>query len=809
MSPASSPGASTYGTVMGGGILGKKQGGPESTEHTELQNTTPTGRAPRRRLATPEAAFIIADQFDEADRQDAVSRAIRQGMIDGNPPYVQAELKEMGLDDITNVNFLTMRANLDARAAAAHELFMEVPTLMEFSPAGGEPTPDDHHAASVLSEELARTVMEWPQFHSSMDMVVRESDAHGLGFLVWPDKYDFRPKAFRRGTLRFDPEASVDVDANDIYIINDWYTAGQLYDKIEDPKIAELCGWKVDAVRELLVRTFIIGDKKEENKYNTTMWESVQQMVRNNDVNYQSKQFTKVSVKHLFVREVAAPRHVSHYIIPANSTKQVFLCEVPNEYETMSQALWWLPFNFGDGYARSVRGVASYMAPHDDLSNRFLCRLFDAGFLSSSLLLQPKAQADLSGLQFIQQGQFTIVPPGLEAIQSTFQPQIAPLLSLRQVSENVLQNNTGLYRQHPESIDNSAQKTARQVVEEVSKEARYEKAAVAHRYIHLDMLYREIMRRLTNPDYVNSAAPFPGQDEAKMFWKRVEDRGVDKKYLREWKTRFRLHATRALGLGSLGMRYDITNQLMGARAAFDETGQRNIVRDWTAARVGYMNTTKFVATLNRDKIPSNDSSIAMLENNDMVEGSQVVVGTDQLHKIHLDTHVPLLMQLIQAVGAGMVTDPTKALGALQQLIPHCAGHADQLRQDSTRQPFVKQIDQILAQAEGAFRTLQSQVQRMQAQQQKVQQEQQQLLQDAEQIKRDRDMEVKVMELQQKARLALMEQESLNAMRDQKTQEQMAIARSEAESRIRLAAEKQAAELEIARIRANADVQRPR
>ena len=66
----------------------------EFTEKTELQNVTDEGRAPKYRLATPDAA---ANLFAALKREDAAGdaprRAMIQGMNDGNPPYDDAELR--------------------------------------------------------------------------------------------------------------------------------------------------------------------------------------------------------------------------------------------------------------------------------------------------------------------------------------------------------------------------------------------------------------------------------------------------------------------------------------------------------------------------------------------------------------------------------------------------------------------------------------------------------------------------------------------------------------------------------------------
>lgn len=672
---------------------------PSDTTKTELQTTTPSGQPARRRIATAEAAYAIAKKFDEYDETAAVNRAIIQGMIDGNPPYDPDELEEQGLADMVNVNFLTMRANLDARAAAAHELFIEVPTLIQCVPkASGTGDPDAETYCDIISQEFTDTLLDWPEFLSSMDMVVRESDAYGMGVVLWKDDMDWQFKAFRRGNLRFNPKAGVEVGDNEVITVRDSYKAGDLYDIIENEH-ATTAGWKLNNVRDLLIRTFIgkEADPDGEDTNQTSSWESLQTQVRNNDLNFQDKQFADVRVRHMLVTEVGGGQRVTHLIIPEiEGGTPVFLFEAPERFERMDRTVWWLPYNYGTGDAASVRGVASFMAPHDDLSNRFLGRVFDAGFLSSGLILSPQTDADLRDMQFMQHGPYTILPPNLKLQQSTFAPQLAPLIQLRGVSEDIMKNNTGAYRQHSEGIaSDQVQKTARQVVEESSKEARYEKAAIAHRYTLLDKLYREVLRRLTNPKYHDATVSPANVDSAKAFIKACKDRGVPKAYLTNWTKNFRVHATRALGLGSLGVRYDITNQLLGASDRFDEEGRRNALYDWTEARVGNRNTDRYVSRTNRDLIPSNEQTMATLENNDMLEGSPVPVGMDQMHALHIPVHAQVVGGIVQGLEQGQIQRAGELATGLGLILEHVKGHLEPMARDESRKQLVEATMQLL------------------------------------------------------------------------------------------------------------------
>ncbi len=791
----------------------------DDTREQEMQNTTPSGKPPRYRIATAKAAHNIFTKLkDEDERGPAKRRATLQGMIDGNAPYNQKELDEAGLGYQVNVNFLGMRSQLDSRAAMSHELLFEVPTLVEIHPRGVKADdPDVHHWCQIIAEEFSEMLLDWASFSTMTDLVVRECDAFGLGTCFFDNQWDWRPKPVRRSAILFDPKAPVDVDKHDILFIRDELSLCDIYQNIADAELVEdddtrdPSGWNIKECRALLVRQFIGGEKADDATfgYQTSQWEAVQHMARNNDAGFDEKQFQKLKVVYVLVKEVEGDQKVSQYIIAESAPVESFLYEKHGKYDLMSHAVWWLPYNYGNGFMRSVRGIASLLAQHDDLSNRFLCEIFNAGFLSSKLLLQPGAEADMSKLQFMMHGSLAIIPPGTTAVQATFQPQIGPLINLRDVSQKVMMNDLGISRLHPEGLDREQQKTARQVMEEAATEARYERIVVVHRYNRMDHLYREIFRRATDKDYITGDGAYPGKDVVKEMLERCEERGVDKKFFFEGLRKMKLSATRALGLGSASVKMDLTNQLMGASEGFDEIGKRNVMRDWVAARTSYRNVDRYVARVDRDQIPSNEMSIATLEWNDVSQGQPVQVGTDQMHKPHILVFMQKMAELMAAVEQGQVQDPQQALVALQGGSQHIQEHGQQIAQDPRHKQFIKQVEEFLKVVAQMMQQLQRAVEQMMREQQKQAEAQQQQLAEADQVIKDRELEAKIYEINKKAELEAMKQQSLNDMRAQKTAEQMSISRERAAGDMQLKAQRQAAEIEMDRAKTAADVETKR
>jgi hypothetical protein len=80
-----------------------------------------------------------------------------------------------------------------------------------------------------------------------------------------------------------------------------------------------------------------------------------------------------------------------------------------------------------------------------------------------------------------------------------------------------------------------------------------------------------------------------------------------------------------------------------------------------------------------------------------------------------------------------------------------------------------------------------------------------MLAQAEDTVKNREMNEKMFELEKKFQLEMLTKEHLNEMREIKTREQLDIARGKAAAGTQLSAEKQAAEIEIASRRADADI----
>jgi len=768
----------------------------------EFSNTTETGRPPDRRIRTPDAAYHIFEDLRElADTKSRMWARI-QGIYDRNPPYRQEELDRQGRGYQTNVNTGEMEAIIDANTAAAHEAIIEVSSLITsrvdpFFVTGSDPS-EASNFSLIIDEEYTRTLHAWEGFFYNCDLATKESFKYGLGFQLWPDEFDWRSRAYRSSALLFPPRSRNIVEELDLILVRDEIPVRTLFEQIEDEEAAREAGWNVPHVRDVIAATYNFGASanRADEEYQISIWESVQQKIKNNDPEAERQEFAGVKVVHFAVQE-ADTGEVSHLIISESEVngRQDFMFESIRRFPKMSSLLWLLTFDNGDGYLRSIKGMGHRAFMHTDLSNRMFCTLMDGGQVASSLLVQPASGTDLNRLEMVRLGAVTVVPPGLNVIQSSFTPPVNHLISLRQMSSELLNNNLGVFRARSENpLVRPAEKTAAQVQFEASKEARFEKNRATHRYLAWDRWHEETFRRLTDKEYLlpgmtpdealeifNVSGSIdevfdeikikrPGLKEALTFVFNCVKRGVPLNLFFA-PDAISVRATRAIGLGSESLKRDALNQLMQARSSMDEVGRRNTEREWTASLVGgYSSVDRFYAQINRDEIPSNETTIATLENNDFAEGSRLPVGVDQSHSIHLRVHSATAVQFIQQFQTAPETlNLPRVLQFLTSAIPHMQAHLELLSVDPTRKDQVEALQQMMQGIIRGFGAIRQNVEQLQEKQQQLRAQQEKELEDLRNRADETEAKIAVEKhrIDREMELKRSETEALNTTRFQK------------------------------------------
>jgi hypothetical protein len=223
-------------------------------------------------------------------------------------------------------------------------------------------------------------------------------------------------------------------------------------------------------------------------------------------------------------------------------------------------------------------------------------------------------------------------------------------------------------------------------------------------------------------------------------------------------------AMRAMGDGSPVMTELASKQLMELYSLLDEKGKENALRAVVAgiSGVGYQKVDLFVA----DKGPRRvmDFDIANLENGNLRQGIQQLVHDSQNHAVHIEAHIPMIAEIIEAHRQQQIPDE-QAMQILRPASDHVTEHLVMFSTNSFRVQEVKELKRQLQNLTAYIDELEQQViNRMMAQQSQAQDAAMQ----APQGQIDPKMEMEM----QKAQLKLAEMQEKRMMNQETHQQKM-------------------------------------
>lgn len=743
---------------------------------TVLQN----GELAERRFTTATAVREVNYRLFQLDMKDAERRALIKRMYDGNAPYDPEKLRALGIGNITNVNFLGLKGAIDARSTVLSRIALDSVNLIELHPIGEDADAgyDARHIGDIVADEVSRLLRSKPRMVATMSMMVKECELYGIGPVTWPTYREYMPIALERGQLRMLPQASIISGENDLYQFESELPVYYLVSVVNDPEAAEKMGWNVGAVRDYLDKCFaqhMDTRGSMSNEMATSIPESALSMIRQNRI-YEPRMFDVVRVLHTYVREVSGNRRISHIITSPNMVanpnagaeqdkkprfEDEFLFYKVDAYETMDQCMIWFPYQVNIRFAREARGLASFLFHAEDVNNRLMCQVMDSGFRAASFILQRKPGMPNAELSIAEKGPYTIIPADLIPAQSQVSPNLQVLIGLREVCANMATNNAlgnrGGPLQMPERIYSGADRRSKdEAAAETARSSRQEEELYVYRMTVLDLIFREVFRRICA--IVRTISSYPGEyPEIEALIKRCESRGVPKKILLDVENNYQLYTCRDLVNGGASAKAGILSDLLERFGGnLDEAGRRTATRELVMSKFGSLTADRYSPDFNRDEAPTNSASHATLENNALAAGQPAMVGMDQLHWSHIPVHMQVVQQIVQQVQAGdeqKIQDPARMLAVLESTSAHLQEHLAIGRRQLGMEARAKQIDaflrtlgnvakQLNMMAQAQAKAQEAQQREAAAREQKLRDEADQARIDIEKHRIDKDAEVK-------------------------------------------------------------------
>lgn len=657
---------------------------------SNIEGLPESGRPPKTRVKSAEDARSILYELISDDQISSYRRSQIQGMIDGNPPYSDQVLRELGQAERINVNWGHAEAKVENACLPYFDMLTSVPTYATIKTAYGKPDKREEWSR-IQSEEFHRLLSHHNGFLKQHQVCQSQIVIHGQGCLYFPDGRDWRARSMDPWNIVVPRGAKVDWNQWEFWFILDEYYAEQLYRYIRDPEMARRNGWDVEQTKESIMEAQV--DVQDQRR----PWEWYQRELKNNGLYYSYAKSKVIKVAHMYVREFNGK--ISHMVFDRLNPTD-WLCKKIGRYKSPKEAMTIFLGGIGNGCYHGVRGLGQKVFKYGEAMNRANNAALEGVIVGSAVHIQPATANDVSKLQSVQLGPYRVISPGLSFAQldvSTNLNSIIQVLSFFQGQE------AGQIDSYTPTLNPSlGKRTEKETEMELGEKAKLTNTRAEIYLNDLDTHYAEVYRRASNPNLLEED---PGGKEALEFQSRCINRGVPKAAMLKIES---VRATRGIGMGSSAARIASLRALAEFMPMLPENSRTRLVNSIIAAYAGQAGM-EIYGINEQDRLTGNDASIASLENNAFMSGGQVVIDPNQNHYIHFSIHIKFAGEVVQAVQQGKL-DPRVAYKILSALGPHLLIHLKFLSEDPTRKQQVAQFkvdvselmkvsDQIAKQAE--------------------------------------------------------------------------------------------------------------
>lgn len=653
-----------------------------------------TWNRPKSRIGNAGNARTLVNRLKYEDETRMYRYTTIQGLLDGNPPWTQQRLTDLGQGHRANFNLREGEGIVDSAKTPYYDLVFEVPFFAQITfDIPGVPPHQLKEWSDTISEEYFELLSAWNGFDQNIQLHQWQMIVNGVGPLFWPHSVSWYSEATKCRKVLVPQETKANTDQLELVAVLHSWRADELESYISGggDTDEDYNGWNIPLCRQAIVDC---SHREMQQTWGIENYDLYQRAMRTGDLFYGIHRSSRIYVASLFIREFGGK--VSHYIITDQNLgvsqelyagmedEKGYLYIRKNKYDGFEQVIDPFFFDTGpDGTWHSVKGLGPKIYDFCDVSNRTFCQMLDGAVIGSGITLEAQDGASLEETQIALVGGATVVQPGYKVVQTRIAESLNGAMSMRRELQNVLQSNTGSYRQRP-TEETRAEPTLGQAQLNYQQQALLSKGATNRYYNNLDRFHTETLRRILDPA---QSTKVPGGRQAIEFIARCIMKGIPAPVL-NFKFIRKVRSVRSLGYGSPQLRDMATKELVNMIPLMDEVSRNHALRARASALpgIGPSQVDSYFPKIEQQQIPNEHTWAATAENNDLRNpNAKVIVTPNQNHAIHFDTHFKDIQEHQQTA-----QNPMELLVHMEQAGGHMAQHLQRISQDPTRKAEIKQ-----------------------------------------------------------------------------------------------------------------------
>ena len=646
--------------------------------------------------------LVRIDQ-NELDSGRSINRGRINRLFNGEPPYTPQEAADNNIE----WNFNTKQPSKlvhDARGRfnTAHLTTANFFTVgLNYGPIHKRPA-----YAATITTEINRVMKKSKAYSLTLRETFAQVVLHGIGPVMWPDKYCWKPKTVGIFDFKTPSRTNVSLDNLPYFGIFREFTPGELFQLTHGKNVEE--GWNQKAVDACIKYCIEHTDSYQDTGMDSTLFgtnpEKYWEQLRGNVGYWQSDAAQKIAVYDFFYQEPKSLKGVWRrkmlLVRPLTDlpkrTKEnvgdcgdIFLYEPKRVYSDCLDSIIHCQFadynNVAPFLYSSVRGLGFLLYDLCHALNRLQCKMTESAFEQLMMFFWATDPTDRDRLDKLDLRHLGVLPDGLKIVPNT--ERYSPNQQIVQAALNANQNSVN---QNSSSFTNDAALTGEkeQTLGEWSgKLSLYNQmvgATLLLSYEYQKYQYQEICRRFC---LENSTDP-----EVVEFQRNCIRKGLPKVYLdsKKWE----VSPERVLGGGNQALAIQQASAIFQNRFAYSPRGQQIAAHDLVLALSN--DADKANALVPLDKLPkvSEAEHDAELSFGTLMQGIPMTMGEAIDHIEAIETLQGMLNAKVQSFEQMGGVAPMEQVIGMETVSAYIWQHIQAFGQDESQKSLVKQYSDV-------------------------------------------------------------------------------------------------------------------
>jgi len=623
-----------------------------------------------------------------------------EGLIAGNPPFDQEQLKAQGLDHVTNANFLDAKSLFERTALTFWNLINNNNYLIKFEIRKFETQNDQDLStwAEVMSRHWTEILMEeWGDFAIEFSSMASQLVKFGLSPVVFKDENSYKWESVDYSRFYIGNKTFSNVSKWDYLCVDTPFTMQYLWgvyhmlSQLSDEDLQKV-PWKIAAVEQyLLMRANNIIKQDSQNAFMNML--DLQTLIQNGAVNTAAFFSDVVMLSTLYYKEYSGKVSTMIFDPVIGTTGDEFLYYASEQYGCFEEAIVAFTYSAGERYIHGNRGVGHKIFPACQALMQLDCNTVDMAKMAGTPVIESPSTLgqNLDPIRFIP-GTMTNIGTAKLA-QNNLGANTGQVINVAQYFERKINRNAQISGDDPSMPDvDRGSKSAPEIQMQSIREFGVGKQTVNHFYRTFDTLeYQMVVKQFHCP---------VGHPDREFFdrWKeRCMDEGVPEEIFKlngakrgKLPKHLKVRSARVAGDGSsLGLIMGL-KQVGGIAGGFSAKGQYNYRSDLVTSSLGADYVDRYLGDAEQPDEAQGGASLARLENIVVRSGQLPQATRDNQQKAHIGSHMSDAMDVIKNVQAQQM-DPIEADRYFALMIPHIQDHVGFLEEDILNQQYVEMV----------------------------------------------------------------------------------------------------------------------